>query len=255
MKKILLSFTLVAFIAGQAFSWGQTGHRVVGYIAQQHLDAKAQKKLMEILQGNSLAEVSTWMDEIKSDSTYDNTHDWHWVTIPDGTSYAASDKNPHGDVIEKINEIVAALKKGGLPAEKEREYVKFLVHLVGDVHQPLHVGTGNDRGGNSVKVKWFGHYSNLHRVWDSDMIDSKQLSFRELADFCGPVTDSQIKQWQSTSVEEWAKESMSYRPQVYDIPASGRLGYEYMYKNFGTVEHRLLQAGIRLAGLLNAIYG
>ena len=246
---MLLSFS------GQAFGWGQNGHRAVGYVAEQHLSKKAKKKIMALLEENTLAEVSVWMDDIKSDDAYDHTHDWHWVTIPENTRYEATEKNPNGDLIMKIEELVDTLKKGSLSAEKEQEYLKMLVHLVGDLHQPLHVGTGEDAGGNRVEVKWFGERSNLHRVWDSEMIDSKDLSFTELARFLGEPTKAQMQEWQSGSVREWAYENMMYRPQVYEIPENGRLGYEYMYRNFDTVEKRLLQAGIRLAGLLNEIYG
>src|SRR5690606_3483808 len=104
-------------------------------------------------------------------------------------------------------------------------------------------------------LQWFGQNSNLHRVWDSDMIDGKNLSFTELARFVGTPSKDQVKAWQSTGVRYWAYESVDYRDQVYNIPADGRLGYRYSYDNFSTVEQRILQAGVRLAGLLNEIYG
>lgn len=255
MKKFLSICLLFPLFMGQAFAWGQNGHRVVGLVAEQHLNKKAKKKLMKLLEGNSLAEVSVWMDDIKSDDHYDHTHDWHWVTVPDQMDYEDTEKNPNGDIIMKIEELVQALEDGNLTARQEEEYVKYLVHLVGDLHQPLHVGTGEDMGGNAVKVQWFGGSSNLHRVWDSEMIDSKRLSFTEIAYFLGETDKQQVKEWQSGGVREWARESMSYRSQVYDIPENGKLGYAYMYENYNTVEKRLLQAGVRLAGLLNKIYG
>lgn len=255
MKKVVSICLLIPLLIGQAFAWGQNGHRAVGFVAEQHLSKKARKKIMKLLEGNSLAEVSVWMDEIRSDDAYDHTHDWHWVSVPGDMSYEDTEKNPNGDIIMKIEELVAALKEGHLAPEKEQEYLKYLVHLVGDLHQPLHVGTGEDMGGNAVKVEWFGDRSNLHKVWDSEMINSKQLSFTEIARFLGEPDKAQIREWQSTGVRDWARESMSYRPQVYDLPENGRLGYRYMYENYDTVEKRLLQAGVRLAGLLNEIYG
>lgn len=255
MKKFLSICLLFPLFMGQVFAWGQNGHRVVGLVAEQHLNKKAKKKLMKLLEGNSLAEVSVWMDDIKSDDHYDHTHDWHWVTVPDQMAYEDTEKNPNGDIIMKIEELVQALEDGNLTARQEEEYVKYLVHLVGDLHQPLHVGTGEDMGGNAVKVQWFGGSSNLHRVWDSEMIDSKRLSFTEIAHFLGETDKQQVKEWQSSGVREWARESMSYRSQVYDIPENGKLGYAYMYENYNTIEKRLLQAGVRLAGLLNKIYG
>ena len=255
MKKLLSLCLLLFLFSSQAFAWGQNGHRVVGFIAEQYLNKKASKRINKLLEGNSLAEVSVWMDDIRSDEAYDHTHDWHWVTVPDTIPYEQTEKNPNGDLIMKIEELVHLLKKGKLSAAQEQEYLKYLTHLVGDLHQPLHVGTGEDAGGNRVEVKWFGDRSNLHRVWDSEMIDSKDLSFTELARFLDEPTKEQIKTWQSTSVREWANENLLYRPQVYDLPENKKLGYEYMYKNFDLVEKRLLQAGIRLAGLLNEIYG
>ena len=255
MKKLVLILFLVPFIMNQAFAWGQTGHRVVGLVAEQHLTKKARKKVEAVLQHNSLAEVADWMDNIRSDEKYNFTEDWHWVTIPDGMKYAETQKNPNGDLVMKLEEIVAALKTHNLDQNKEEEYLKYLVHLVGDLHQPLHVGGKDDQGGNRVRLQWFGQNSNLHRVWDSEMIEGKDLSFTELADFVGPVTKEQIKEWQANTIPDWAQGMMVYRPQVYKLPEDGKLGYVYSYENFGTVQQLLLQAGIRLAGLLNQIYG
>ena len=255
MKKLLCSLFFLCAFSGNVFAWGANGHRVVGHVAQQHLTKKAKREISKILECNSLAEVSTWMDDIKSDTSFNHTHDWHWVTIPDGQKYEQTTKNPNGDLLSKIEELTAALKDKNLPLEKQQQNLKMLVHLIGDLHQPLHVGGGDDQGGNKVKVDWFGKSSNLHRVWDSDMIDNANVSFMELAYFLGEPSKAEVKQWQSTTVRDWAYESMTYRPQVYNLPADKKLGYKYSYENFVTVEKRLLQAGIRLAGVLNEIYG
>ncbi|QHL86383.1 S1/P1 Nuclease [Nibribacter ruber] len=253
-KLICLAFVL-PLLVGQAFAWGQTGHRVVGQVAEQHLKKKVRKKVMQILQDNSLAEVSTWMDDIKSDSAYNHTHDWHWVTIPDNTTYEQTTKNPKGDLVMKLEDVIAALKAKNLTKEKEQEYLKYLVHLVGDLHQPMHVGGKDDNGGNSVRLQWFGQNSNLHRVWDSDMIDNKDLSFTELAYFVGEPTQQEMTSWQAGTIKDWAYGMMVYRPQVYNLPPDLKLSYKYSYQNFKTIEKCLLQAGIRLAGVLNEIYG
>jgi hypothetical protein len=255
MKKVVCVLLMAILFSVEAFAWGANGHRVVGLVAEQHLKNKAKKKIKVILGDNSLAEIATWMDEIKSDDAYNHTHDWHWVTIPDNEKYEQTEKNPKGDVIAKIEELTKALKDKNRPEKEQQENLKYLVHLVGDLHQPLHVGRGDDTGGNAIKVEWFGKPSNLHRVWDSDMIDFQALSFSELTCFLGKPGKQQIKQLQSTTIRDWAYESMTYRPQVYNLPADKKLGYKYSYQNFDTVEQRLLQAGIRLAGLLNEIYG
>jgi hypothetical protein len=253
MKKISITSILLT-LSLMAFGWGATGHRATGKVAEKYLSRKARAAVDRILGGQSLAISSTWMDDIRSDSTYNYTSDWHWATIQDGETYDQSQKNPKGDIIETIERLIKELKSHTLSEKDEAEKLKFLIHLIGDIHQPLHVGGGNDRGGNDVKVTWFRNDSNLHRVWDSEMIDDSKLSYTELAESAGPIADADVKAWQKAGVREWAKESMDLRKQVYDY-GNGKLGYAYSYKNFSTVRHRIAQAGVRLAGILNDIYG
>ena len=252
MRFILLA--LAVFSAIDALAWGATGHRATGLIAEQYLNTKAKKKIATLLNNESVAMVANWMDEIRSDSTYNYTADWHWTTIPDGKHYEDVAKNPDGKIVEMMEKIVAELKSHKLSKKQEQEYLKMLVHLVGDIHQPLHVGKPGDRGGNDVKVKWFRSESNLHRVWDSEMIDDTKLSYTELAMALGKPDNITLKKWQSSSIRDWAHESMTFRPQVYDT-GNGSLSYQYSYKYFAIAKLRMLQAGIRLAGLLNQIYG
>ncbi|NOS56665.1 MAG: S1/P1 nuclease, partial [Cyclobacteriaceae bacterium] len=197
--------------------------------------------------------MSTWMDEVRSDSSYNYTADWHWVTIETGKSYVESPKNPNGDVIMTLERLIAELKTKKLDRKIEMEYVKMIVHLVGDIHQPLHVGCCDDRGGNNVKVKWFRNDTNLHSVWDSNMIDDTKLSYTELAGALEEPKEEVLAQWQKASVRDWATESMTYRKQVYAV-GDGNLSFKYSYKNLDAVKLRLAQAGIRLAGILNEIY-
>lgn len=246
---------LLVFISMHVFGWGITGHRTVGEVAEMYLSNRAKRNIAKILDDESLAVASTWMDEIKSDPAYDSTESWHWVTIPPGMTYEQTEKNPDGDVIETIQRLIKSLKAGNLSKDQEAKSIKMLVHLVGDIHQPLHVGTGEDMGGNKVRLKWFWESSNLHRVWDSDMIDSQKFSYTELAEAVNHVTKEEIKAWQSDPIMVWAQESIALRDQVYNIPEDNNLKYEYRYANWSTVEHRLLQAGVRLAGILNEIYG
>lgn len=252
MKGLL--FALTCFVTVDCLGWGVTGHRATGLIAEQYLNAKAKKRVALLLDQGSLAMASTWMDEIRSDSTYNYATEWHWTTIPDGKRYEDVSKNPDGKVVEMIEKFAADLKGKKLNKKQELETLKMLIHLVGDIHQPLHVGKPGDRGGNEVKVKWFRSESNLHRVWDSDMIDDTRLSYTELALALGKPDKAMLAKWQSSTVRDWAHESMTYRPQVYDI-GNGNLGYQYSYKYLSTAKLRMLQAGVRLAGLLNQIYG
>lgn len=258
MTKLITFLSIFIFgftsTASENVRWGQIGHRTTGDIAEHYLTDKAAEEVKRVLGNESLAEVSTWMDEVRSDGGYDHMAPWHYVTIPEGDTYETAEKNEDGDIIWAIEKMVSELKEGGLSAEQEAENLKVLVHLVGDLHQPLHVGNGTDRGGNDVRLQWFWENSNLHRVWDSEMIDDKQLSFTELTDFINHPTDAQIEKWQSTSVLDWAYESQALLPQVYDMPEDKELSYEYSYKNWDTVELVLLKAGVRMAGLINEIY-
>ena len=235
--------------------WGQNGHRIVGDIAAGYLSPEAREAVDRVLGPTSMAIASTWMDKIKSDPTYDYTHDWHWVTIPNGKTYAETEKNPNGDLINALRTIINELKSDSLTDSEEEKKLKMLIHLVGDIHQPLHVGNGKDRGGNDTEVEWFYEESNLHRVWDGEMIDDTQLSYTEFSTAINHPTDEQISSWQDSKIIDWARESKQLRKQVYDLPEDKQIGYEYQYQNRDLLDRRLLKAGVRLAGVLNEIYG
>ncbi|MEX0720449.1 MAG: S1/P1 nuclease [Balneolaceae bacterium] len=258
MVKLILSLTIFTFgltsVPNNTLRWGQIGHRTTGEIAEHYLNQNAAEEVTRILGNQSLAEVSTWMDEVRSDDHYDFMAPWHYVTIPEGERYETTEKAEGGDILWAIDKVTAELNAGSLSPEKEAENLKVLVHLIGDLHQPLHVGNGTDRGGNDVRVEWFWENSNLHRVWDSEMIDGKQLSFTELSRFINHPSEEQIEEWQSSSVLDWAYESQALLTNVYDFPDDKRLSYEYSYNNWEIVEEQLLKAGVRLAGLINEIY-
>lgn len=252
MRAIFIIIYSIA-LSANAFGWGQTGHRVVGQIAENHLSKKVKKQIDQILDGQTIAMVSNFMDEIKSEPKYDSLSPWHYCTIPDGEAYKGAPEE--GDVIKAITTYISILKAGNLAMAEEAFVLKCLIHLVGDIHQPLHVGNGTDKGGNDVRVTYFWQSSNLHRVWDSGIIDGKSLSYTEYVAWIDHATKPQIDQWQKDGVMVWAQESMSYRPQVYNLTEDKKINYRYDYDNIATVNLRLLQAGIRLAGILEEIYG
>ena len=240
-----------------AFSWGKTGHRVVVYVAQQHLSKKANKFINTILTDYSLEMSGNFMDFIKADTTYRHMGSWHYVSIPDGKLYADITKNSKGDVIWAIETLIAELKTKKFKIVPNEQFaIMALVHLVGDVHQPSHVGLAEDKGGNKVKVAFFGEKSNLHRVWDSGLVDHQGLSYTEWGNHINRGVDKlQVVAWQENTVREWAAESQQLRTACYDFGEYTNLKYAYIYRHIGTVEQRLEQAGVRLAGLLNDIYG
>ncbi len=252
MRYFLFAIFSVVFSVN-TFGWGQTGHRIVGQIAQNHLSNKVKKQLERILDGQSIAMVSNFMDEIKSDSKYDSLRPWHYCTIPDGDEYKGVPEE--GDVIHAIQTYVKILKSGNSSESEEVFILKCLIHLIGDIHQPLHVGNGNDKGGNDVKVTYFWESSNLHRVWDSGIIDGKSLSYTEYVAWIDNASKANVDQWKKDDVMVWATESMSYRSKIYNLPSGKKINYRYNYDNISIVNLRLLQAGIRLAGVLEDIYG
>ena len=256
MKRIGV-ILLAIVINTSAFSWGKTGHRVVGYVAQQHLSKKANKRINKILTDYSLEMSGNFMDFIKADTTYRHMGSWHYVSIPDGKLYEDITKNSKGDVIWAIETLIAELKTKKFKIVPNEQFaIMALVHLVGDVHQPLHVGLAEDKGGNKVKVAFFGEKSNLHRVWDSGLVDHQGLSYTEWGNHINRGVDKlQVVAWQENTVREWAAESQQLRTACYDFGEYTNLKYAYIYRHIGTVEQRLEQAGVRLAGLLNDIYG
>lgn len=254
MKRFVLT-SIISLFVFHALPWGKTGHRVVGLVAERHLTKKAKKNIAKVLGHESLAEVSNYMDFIRADDTYDHMDPWHYATIPDSMSYEQAGTPQEGDVIQSINRLIGELKTGEFTDEDEAFALKLLVHLIGDIHQPLHVGTGEDRGGNDVRVEYFWDSYNLHRVWDSGIIDGQQLSYTEYVEWIDHAPEEKIEAWQNTTVLDWAYESVAYRDQVYDLPESKKINYRYDYDNLDLVNLRLLQAGIRLAGVLNEIYG
>ncbi|WP_035806689.1 S1/P1 nuclease [Lunatimonas lonarensis] len=256
MRRALITTLVGLCLVMESLAWGQTGHRVVGQLAEWHINKKAHKRISAILGSESMAMVANWMDNVKSDRSYDHLNTWHYLTVEEGKGYDPSIQEKEGDAFEKTTMIINLLKKGGLSVQQESEYLKMLIHLVGDLHQPLHVGRGDDRGGNDVRVVYFGQNSNIHRVWDSQIIDGKQLSFTELAGHLNKrATSDIIKKYQKASIEDWLEEAVAIRPVIYSLPEDSRLSYEYDYVAWPVIEERLLAGGLRLAGILNEIYG
>ncbi|HZF09450.1 MAG TPA: S1/P1 nuclease [Thermoanaerobaculia bacterium] len=253
LRHVSLTTAALLLLARPAFPWGATGHRVVGRIAEHHLSEAAARGVAGILGPESLAQVATWPDEIRSDPAWDRAKPWHFLSVDDGETYETTARDPQGDVVEAIGRFSKVLRDPAAARADRAEALRFLVHFVGDVHQPLHVGRRDDRGGNSVRVNWFGENTNLHAVWDEKILEAEKLSFSELALFLDHPTDGEIQAWQSAGVVDWAKESIAVRARVYDI-GDGKLSYAYQYVNVPLVKRRLLQAGVRLAGLLNSIF-
>lgn len=235
--------------------WGQTGHRVVGEIAQQHLTQKAQNRIGELLEGRSLASVSTYGDDIKSDPKYKLLNPWHYVNLPLEISYSDAQTNPKGDVVMAIQKCIAKIKDPDESRGEKVFYLKLLVHFVGDLHQPMHVGRQEDRGGNDIRLKWFGQSTNLHRLWDSHLIDSHGMSYTELAHDMKHLSPQAIDEIQKQPLETWVEEAQSLAKTIYEAtPPDSTLGYEYRYRFLPLLKMQLQKGGLRLAAQLNEIF-
>ena len=234
------------------FGWGKTGHRIVGEVAETYLTKNAKTQIKKLIGHHDLSRMSNWADEIKSDPEWKKANEWHWCTIPDGENY---EKDKHsGKAVEKVNEFISILKNKNIKKEEKQIALKFLVHLIGDLHQPLHVGNGSDRGGNSIKLKWFNESTNLHSIWDTKLIDFQKLSYTEYANYLLLKEDrGKIRKWQGDGILIYINESKDLRKQCYNF-SGDNLKWEYFYANKQLLEKRLLQGGVRLSGELNRIF-
>ncbi|WP_029034945.1 S1/P1 nuclease [Salinimicrobium terrae] len=253
---LVAAFLITTFTFASENDWGRTGHRATGEVAEQHLTKKAKAQVRELLNGMNLAFVSTYGDDIKSDPAYRKYNPWHYVNLEPGeTKYTKEKANPKGDLVHAINHSIAVLKDKNATKEDKEFHLKLLVHFVGDLHQPLHAGRGEDKGGNDIQVRWFGDGSNLHRVWDSEMINDFDMSYTELAHNTDVLSKKEIRNIQQGSVLDWMYESKELANRVYDSVETGeKLGYQYMYEWFPVVHDQVQKGGLRLAGILNEIY-
>lgn len=258
MKRILYLLTPLLLIQN-AMGWGSQGHMIVAKIAEDNLTSKAKIAISRLLPNQSLADVSNWADKVKNDTAWKHTKPWHFVDIPDGEDYESIPRDPEGDIIIAVTEMVRLLKSPSASIIDKQYALMFLVHFLGDIHQPLHVGRPDDHGGNSIKVVFEGRKTNLHALWDSGMIGSQGMDYREYADYLqkeysfNPSYDiPEIK------FSQVINEDMSLRNEIYFFHSFNFgeviLDESYMERNLNTMNSRLLTGGKRLAFLLNKIF-
>jgi hypothetical protein len=264
---LVIAGVAAACCSGPALAWGKTGHRVVAAIADTQLSGLARAHVREILgPGESLDEAATWPDDMRSDPSafwQKTATPWHYVTV-DGITYDHAP--PEGDALQALDHFTKVLEDPAASLADKQLALRFVVHLVGDLHQPLHVGKCCDRGGNDVKVTWFGKPTNLHAVWDSSLVDEEQLSFTELAaKLERHISDRQLIAWWDVNPRDWASESAELRDSLYpgpsDRPKDAKakaavpdLSFSYAYRFTPLMERRLSQAGVRLAAYLNWVF-
>ncbi|WP_354329833.1 S1/P1 nuclease [Pedobacter sp. CG_S7] len=262
IKKITKTGLIVAVLAYmplKAAAWGMIGHRVVGEVASYYLSSKASKGVQKILGTESLAMASNWPDFIKSDSTFNYMGSWHYVNLPGGLDqqgvYQFLNSAQAPNVYTQISKMVALLKDKQSTAEQQKFALRVLIHLVGDVHQPMHTARKEDLGGNKVYVTWFGSRSNLHKVWDESLIEYQQLSYTEYAAVINHPTKAQVKIWKATPLHDYVYESYLICNKIYaNVKPDEKLGYRYNFDYASTINEQLLKGGVRLAKIINEIY-
>ena len=260
---LVAAFVLLVASNVSAFAWGYEGHRIIAEIAEQFLEPETAhhvRDLLAIENLTTLAEVSTWTDQIRPQ--HPETRRWHFVSTPihpnagDPSGYdAARDCPQHECVVAKIEEFERVLADPQASERQRLEALKYVVHFIGDVHQPLHASNNDDRGGNDVAVTFLGQQTNLHAVWDSAIIgpavkgDERAYALR----LAGVITLTDRQRWSAGNAVSWANESygiavrMIYGP----LPHSGTLPDSYETEALPTVNQQLSRAGVRLAMVLN----
>ncbi len=260
-RRLILTTLFVFLLFFQyGFAWGVTGHRVIAEIAQRHLDNRARKALKELIGNQSLAYWANWADFVKSDSTYRYASRWHYVDLPPhmekDTFVSALRALPGKNLFSQIPVLEEMVKDKSLSSDQRLFALKYLIHLIGDLHQPLHVGRDEDQGGNKIKLTWFGKPTNLHIVWDELLVDFQQWSYTEYATVLDTVDKTNVAQLQSGSLEDWFYESHVLSDKIYDNTKSdSQLSYRYNYLFVQDLNDQLLKGGLRLARILNELLG
>ena len=260
----LMVGAILAAIPGPAGAWGRLGHRASARLAESRLSPRARAVVRELLDpGESLVDASTWADdngrEIRGSAA------WHYVNVPiSSPHYSPEDCARQGCVVSKIAEFRAVLADRNAPRPRRRQALRFFVHLIQDLHQPMHVADNGDRGGNALQLR-SGRYenTNLHQVWDSGLFRTHYRNHAEdelVRDVTAMADRPEAKRWPRGRVEDWAEESLQIGRRAYYIPGTDRslrpgdeIGRPYIEANLPIAVERVAQSGVRLAAMLNEI--
>jgi hypothetical protein len=261
----LLAVMVILQTATPAWAWGRVGHRVISRFAESRLTAEAKAGIAALLEeGESIADASIWPDEIRGRMRH--TAPWHYVDVPlDQPRYDrkwSADDPKHGCVVDKIHEFKATVRDKSMTIEERRFALRFLIHCIEDMQMPMHVGDNHDRGGNDTQVRFYDRGTNMHRLWDTDMVERvskiEDVWLRDLATLDTPEARERVAKG---TVEDWATECLLAASAAYNVPETGqrlkpgqKLGDRYLEANLPIVHQRLYQAGVRLAMVLNEAF-
>jgi len=250
-KKTLLTITILTSFSLPVFSWGKRGHEIVTQIARHYIDESVLNKVQNYLGKMSFEETAVWMDQIKSNRSYDYMKPWHYINIDRDATYV---KTTEPNIINALTDAINNLDINSYRTKEAINFnLKLIFHLIGDLHQPLHAGYGDDRGGNYSLVKFRKKKTNLHFVWDESIIQYSNITADDCIVLGNILSQKEIKSIQRINPVEWLKDSRSLLPQVYNFK-NGNLTESYIKTNTPLVKKQLLKAGLRLAAVLNKVF-
>lgn len=251
MKKlIIILFFFAILLPSSTYAWGSKGHKIVAAIAKQSLDKQIVDSIQKYLGTMSFEEASVWMDEVRSDHSYDYLKPWHYVNVEKDKTYV---KTKDHEVVNEIEIAIATLKeKGTRDKDRINFALKVIFHLIGDIHQPLHCGYAEDKGGNKIEVRYLNKGSNLHKVWDSEIIEDADITLNDCLNAANELSGKEKKKIQTNNVEVWMNESRELLPEVYNFET--KIKQVYIDKNKPVIEKQLVRAGIRLAMVLHETF-
>lgn len=266
--KHLFTTLLGLLVATTCMAWGQKGHDTTCAIAQERLAPSVQQRISFILDGKSIVYWSNWFDNAVHQPEYAYGKTWHYKNIDADEEYDAVPDFPEGDVVSELQHLYDKLKaleaerpwaeaaRDSLKAE-EALALKMFVHLMGDLHQPMHMGHASDLGGNKVNVKFFGRDANLHSVWDTNIVESAHAwSHTEWRDELRTRDHKLLSEIMKGDFKSWGRETYELCKKVYaDTPEGTCISYDYVAKWAPIIEMQFVRGGTRLAMLLNDIYG
>jgi hypothetical protein len=255
----VLAGLLTSITSFSALAWGGQGHRMVAAIGQTRLTPEARDQVEQLLalEGKqSLSEIASWADYLRSSDPElgRRSASWHYVNIAeDGCRYDAP-RHCKGDdcVVEQISRQGALLADTGLPAEQRLQALKFVVHFVGDIHQPMHAGKGADKGGNDHQLNLDGHGTNLHSLWDSGMIES---TGRDDASYLAHLLQLPAPALLPGNPVLWAENSCRLALADGIYPPRGNLAADYIGKQMPLIDTQMRSGGEQLGRLLNQLLG
>jgi hypothetical protein len=252
MKKYILSFiiTFCLFTTNNCFAWSEKGHAFVAKVALNYLDANTKKMVDQYLDGMTFEDAANWMDAIKSDKKYDYLRKLHYINADRGQAIVANNEE---NIVGALTKTIEELKNyKSLSKEDVKVKICIIFHLIGDLHQPLHVGYGEDRGGNDFQINFYGKATNLHSFYDSGIIDYKGLTLPDCLK-AKKFTKEERSEIEKIDVVSWANESRSYLKSIYNT-GNRKIDDTYIDNNYPIIQEQILKAGIRLSSVLKDIF-